>query len=56
MFSFLISNLSTIIISCIVIIIVAAIVAKLIQNKRSGKGACGGNCAECENSKIHYIK
>ncbi|NCC86438.1 MAG: FeoB-associated Cys-rich membrane protein [Clostridia bacterium] len=56
MFSFLLSNLSTIIISCIVIIIVAIIVKKMIKDKKNGKGACNGNCAKCQNSKIHYIK
>ena len=40
--------LGTIIISLVLIIIVAAVIASMIKDKRSGRHpSCGGNCGSC---------
>ncbi|MBR4979635.1 MAG: FeoB-associated Cys-rich membrane protein [Clostridia bacterium] len=50
MISWIIDNLSTIIISLILLSIVSVISVKLIKDKRRGKSACGCNCASCPMS------
>ncbi len=48
MLTYLSANLGTIIVSLILIVIVAAIIRKLIIDKRNGISSCGGNCAHCK--------
>lgn len=40
-------NLSTMIISIILLLIVAGIVFYMIKSKRQGKSSCGCNCQSC---------
>ena len=40
-------NLSTIIVSLVLVLIVAAIIRKLVRDKKKGKSSCGCNCAHC---------
>ena len=47
MISFITENLGTIIITVVLVAILAAIVVKLVRDKRKGKSSCGGNCAHC---------
>ena len=47
MFSWIGANLSTILISIVLIAIVTFISLSLIRQKRQGKSSCGGNCAQC---------
>ena len=47
MLAWLYANLSTIIISAILLAIVIAISVYLINQKRKGKSSCGCNCAHC---------
>lgn len=47
MLEWLSANLSTIIISAILLAIVIAISVYLINQKRKGKSSCGCNCAHC---------
>ncbi len=47
MFAWLSENIATIVISLILIAIVAAIIVKLVKDKKKGKSACGNNCAHC---------
>ena len=47
MFSWIGANLSTILISIVLIAIVTFISLSLIRQKRQGKSSCGGNCAHC---------
>ncbi len=48
MFAWLVQNIATIIISLILLVIVAAIVIKLVKDKKKGKSVtCGNNCAHC---------
>lgn len=47
MFSWLMSNLATILISLILVVIVVLIILILRKDKRKGKSSCGFNCAHC---------
>lgn len=47
MMAFLSKNIGTIVVLLIVIALVAAVVTKMIKDKKSGKSACGCNCSEC---------
>ena len=47
MISFITENLGTIIITVVLVAILAAIVVKLVRDKRKGKSSCVGNCAHC---------
>lgn len=37
----------TIIVLAVVIAVAAAIIFKMVKDKRSGKSSCGGDCAHC---------
>ena len=50
MFSWIGANLSTILISIVLIAIVTFISLSLIRQKRQGKSSCGGNCGCCPMS------
>lgn len=52
MFAFLTENLATIIIAAIVISIIAAIIIKMISDKKKGKSSCGCGCENCAASEI----
>ena len=41
------ANLSTILITLVLIAIVVLIIRSLICQKKQGKSSCGGNCAGC---------
>ena len=56
MLAFLMKNLSTIIIAVIVIGILAAILVKMIQDKKKGKSSCGCGCENCAASEICHKK
>ena len=47
MLNWITDNLSTIIVSLVLILIVAAIIRKLVRDKKKGKSSCGCNCAHC---------
>ena len=47
MLNWLTANLSTIIVSAILLAIVILISTYLIRQKKAGKNSCGGNCAHC---------
>lgn len=47
MLDFIVDNLGTILITVVLVTILAAIVVKLVRDKRKGKSSCGGNCAYC---------
>ena len=56
MLAFLTANLSTIIIAVIVIGILAAIIVKMIKDKKKGKSSCGCGCSNCAASEICHKK
>lgn len=55
MLSWIMSNLSTIIISIVLIVIVALVIVKMVMDKKKGKGgSCGCGCSSCPMSgKCH---
>lgn len=50
MFAWISANIGTIIICAVLVLIVAAIIFKLVMDKRKGKSSCGCNCAHCAMS------
>ena len=40
--------MGTIIVSVLLAAAVGAVIYKLIKDRRSGKGSCGCNCADCK--------
>ena len=47
MLNWIVNNLATILISLGLLLIVAAIVVKLVKDKKKGKSSCGCNCDYC---------
>ena len=47
MFTWMMENMATIIISAVLMIMVAAVVVSMARNKRKGKSSCGCGCAGC---------
>ena len=47
MFSWIVNNLGTILITLVLIAVVAAIIRSLHKNHCAGKTSCGCNCAHC---------
>lgn len=56
MLTFLTENLATIIIAVIVIGILAAIITKMIKDKKKGKSSCSCGCENCAASEICHKK
>ena len=57
MFTWLMENMATIIISLILVIAVAAVIAGMVRGKRKGKSSCGCGCAGCAmNGACHPAK
>ncbi|MCR5302561.1 MAG: FeoB-associated Cys-rich membrane protein [Lachnospiraceae bacterium] len=48
MLTWISDNAGTIVVLAILAVIVAAIIWKLISDKRKGFSSCGGNCAHCK--------
>ncbi len=47
MLTWIMENMATIMISAVLIIMVAAVIAGMIRNKKKGKSSCGCGCAGC---------
>ena len=47
MLDWITENLSTIVVSLILVLVVAVIIRKLVRDKKKGKSSCGCNCAHC---------
>ncbi len=47
MIEWLASNLSTIIITLVLIVIVGLVIRGMYRDKKNGKSSCGGNCGSC---------
>ena len=47
MLDWITENLSTIVVSLILLLVVAVIIRKLVRDKKKGKSSCGCNCAHC---------
>ena len=47
MLTWLMENMATIIISAVLLLVVAAVIAGMARGKKKGKSACGCGCASC---------
>ena len=47
MLSFLLANLSTIVIAAVLLLVVVLIVLKLVRDRKNGKTSCGCGCENC---------
>ena len=57
MLTWIMENMATIIISAVLIIMVAAVIASMVRSKRRGKSSCGCGCAGCAmNGTCHPAK
>lgn len=53
MFEWLLGNLSTILVSIVLLAVVAWIIYGMIKDKKQGKSSCGGNCSGCAGCAYH---
>ena len=51
MFLWIRENLATVVICAILVLIVAAILGRMVKNKRKGRSSCGCGCADCAMQK-----
>ncbi len=57
MLTWLMENMATIIISAVLILVSAAIIASMVRGRRKGKVSCGCGCAGCAmNGACHPAK
>lgn len=56
MFLWIKQNLSTIIVSIILIAAVSGVVVKMIKDRRAGKSSCGCGCQGCSMNGICHKK
>ena len=47
MLAWIMGNMATIIISAVLLLVVAAVIASMVRGKRKGKSSCGCGCAGC---------
>lgn len=50
MLAWIYENVATIIICAVLIAIVAAVIGKMVRDKKKGKSSCGCGCANCAMS------
>lgn len=51
MFAYIISHMGYIVVTLALVLIVAAVIMRMVKDKRSGKGGCGCGCKGCANAK-----
>lgn len=56
MLSWLLQNLSTIIIGAILLAIIVLIIVRMVGNKRKGKSSCGCGCSSCSMESVCHKK
>lgn len=57
MVTWIMENMATIIVSAVLIIVVAAVIAGMVRSKRRGKSSCGCGCSGCAmNGACHPKK
>lgn len=54
MLAWLWANLSTILVSIVLIVIVCLIIRGMVKDKKNGKSSCGGNCSHCAGCAYHH--
>ena len=57
MLPWILDNMATIIISAVLLLVVAAVIASMVRGKRKGRSSCGCGCAGCAmNGACHPAK
>lgn len=57
MFTWIMENMGTIIVSAVLLAVVAAAIASMVHGRRKGKSSCGCGCAGCAmNGACHSEK
>lgn len=57
MLTWISENIATIIICMILLAIIAAVIGKMVRDKKKGKSSCGCGCANCAmNGSCHSKK
>lgn len=57
MLTWIMGNISTIVVSAVLILAVAAAITSMVHDKRKGKSSCGCGCAGCAmNGACHPAK
>lgn len=56
MVEFIINNLSTIIISAVILAVVVLIIVNMIKDRKKGKSSCGCGCANCPSAGMCHRK
>lgn len=56
MFTWIMENMATIIISAVLVLAVAAVIANIVRGKKKGKSSCGCGCAGCAMNGICHPK
>lgn len=57
MLAWIMENLATILISAVLVVIVAAVIAGMVRDKKKGKSSCGCGCSGCAmNGACHRKK
>ncbi len=56
MLAWLMENMATIIISAVLVLLVATVIASMVHSKRKGKSSCGCGCAGCAMSGVCHPK
>lgn len=57
MLTWFMENMATIVISAVMVIVVATVIAGMVRNRRKGKSSCGCGCAGCAmNGACHPKK
>lgn len=52
MLEYLAQNFGYILVAGVLLLIVAAIILRMVRNRRAGKGGCGHGCAGCAHAAL----
>ncbi len=47
MFAYIASHMGYIVVTLVLVLIAAAIIIRMVKDRKSGKGGCGGDCGSC---------
>ena len=56
MLAYIVSHMGSIVVTLVLILIVAAVIFRMVRDKRSGKGGCGCGCSGCANAPYCHPK
>ena len=56
MLAYIVSHMGYIVVRLVLILIVAAVIFRMVRDKRSGKGGCGCGCSGCANAPYCHPK